>query len=146
MHDAPSSNTITTAPSYDPAALVDEYLRILMIPDPDTARRFVAPTLRIRFTGCRLMHDPSECAQFNAGRYQWVKKQFEGTEVVAGATIDYAVVYNRGTLYGVWPDGEPFEGNRYVDRYVLVNGLITQMDVWNDSAERILIRAGLATH
>lgn len=145
MHAAPASTTTTPTSSFDPAAIVDNYLRILMIPDPDTARQFVAPTLQIRFTGCRLMQDPAECAQFNAGRYQWVKKQFEGTEVVAGATFEHAVVYNRGTLYGVWPDGEAFEGNRYVDRYVLVNGLITHMDVWNDSAERMLVRAGLAT-
>jgi hypothetical protein len=44
----------------------------------------------------------------------------------------------------VWPDGEAFEGNRYVDRYVIRHGLIVQMDVWNDSAERLLVRAGLA--
>ena len=33
----------------------------------------------------------------------------------------------------------------YVDRYVVRNGLIAEMDVWNDSAEWLLIRAGLAT-
>jgi hypothetical protein len=31
-----------------------------------------------------------------------------------------------------------------VDRYVVRNGLITQMGVWNDSAEWMLVRAGLA--
>ena len=50
------------------------------------------------------------------------------------------VVYNTGTLYGEWPDGTPFEGNRYVDRFVVRDGMIVQMDVWNDSAERILTR------
>ncbi len=122
----------------DPAALVDEYLRLLMIPDPEAARRFVAPELRIRFTGGRAMRDPSECAAFNAGRYRWVKKRVERTETVAGATPAHAVVYSLGTLYGEWPDGTPFEGNRYVDRYVVAQGLITQMDVWNDSAEWLL--------
>ena len=58
---------------------------------------------------------------------------------------DEAVVYSLGTLYGEWPDGTPFEGNRFVDRYVVRRGLITQMDVWNDSAEWLLVRAGLAT-
>lgn len=126
-----------------PAAIVDEYLRLLMIPDPDAARRFVAPDLRIRFTGGREMRDPSECAAFNAGRYRWVKKRIEATETVAGATSASAVVYSLGTLHGEWPDGTPFEGNRYVDRYVLRDGLIVQMDVWNDSAERLLARAGI---
>jgi hypothetical protein len=54
------------------------------------------------------------------------------------------VVYNIGTLYGEWPDGTEFSGNRYVDRYVLRDGLIVRMEVWNDSAEILLARAGLA--
>ncbi|MCA1327124.1 nuclear transport factor 2 family protein [Herbaspirillum sp. alder98] len=147
MHDAPTSGSPvpTAALPYDPAALVDEYLRILMIPDPDGARRLVSPALKIRFTGAREMSDPAQCAAFNATRYRWVKKRFEATEVMAGATLESAVVYNRGTLHGEWPDGEPFEGNRYVDRYVVSHGLIVQMDVWNDSAERMLVRAGLAS-
>lgn len=134
----------TEAPA-TPAAVVDEYLRLLMIPEPVSASRFVAPGLRIRFTGGREMRAPAECAAFNATRYQWVKKNIEATETVAGGTPDETVVYSRGTLYGVWPDGTPFEGNRYVDRYVVKQGLITQMDVWNDSAEWLLVRAGLAT-
>lgn len=129
----------------EPAAVVDEYLRILMIPDPAGAMRFVAPGLRIRFTGGRAMSAPAECAAFNASRYAWVKKRIERTEVVAGGTPEETVVYSLGTLYGVWPDGTPFEGNRYVDRYVVRHGLITQMDVWNDSAEWLMARAGLAT-
>lgn len=128
-----------------PADIVDEYLRLLMIPDPDAARRFVAPDLRIRFTGGRPMREPAECAAFNAGRYRWVKKRIERTETVAGGDQAQTVVYSLGTLHGEWPDGTPFEGNRYVDRYVLRDGLIVQMDVWNDSAEWLLVRAGLAT-
>lgn len=130
-------------PPPTPAALVDEYLRLLMIPDPDAARRFVAPGLQIRFTGGRTMRDPAECSAFNAGRYRWVKKRIAATETVAGGTPEHTVVYSLGTLYGEWPDGTPFEGNRYVDRYVVSHGLITQMDVWNDSAEWLLQRAGL---
>lgn len=127
-----------------PAAVVDEYLRLLMIPDPASAARYVAPGLRIRFTGGREMRAPAECAAFNAGRYKWVKKRVAATETVAGGTPEETVVYSLGTLYGEWPDGTPFEGNRYVDRYVLRDGLITQMEVWNDSAEWLLVRAGLA--
>ncbi|KAF7598516.1 MAG: hypothetical protein CGU29_12390 [Candidatus Dactylopiibacterium carminicum] len=126
------------------AALVEEFLRIIMIPDPEGARVFTAPALRIRFTGGREMHEPADCSAFNAGRYAWVKKRFERTEVMAGASEEEAVVYNIGTLYGAWPDGTPFEGNRYVDRYVVRHSRIVQMDVWNDSAEWMLVRAGLA--
>ncbi len=142
---------MSTAPTSSPqtaAAVVDEFLRLVMIPDPDAARRYTAPGLRIRFTGNRAMNDPADTTAFNKSRYRWVKKRIERTETVLraeGATDDDGdIVYSLGTLHGEWPDGTPFEGNRYVDRYVVKQGLIVQMDVWNDSAEWLLIRAGLA--
>jgi hypothetical protein len=128
----------------DPAAVVNEFLRFVMIPDPVGARQFVAPDLRILFTGGRAMRDPAECSAFNASRYRWVKKRIEKTETVAGASDASSIVYSLGTLFGEWPDGTPFEGNRYIDRYVVRHGRIVEMDVWNDSAEWLLVRAGLA--
>ena len=136
----------TDAPAItDPAAVVDEFLRLVMIPDPASASRYTAPNIRIRFTGNRPMTQPGDTSAFNAKRYAWVKKKIERTEVVTGGTPDETVVYSLGTLYGAWPDGAAFEGNRYVDRYVVRQALITQMDVWNDSAEWLMVRAGLAT-
>ena len=129
----------------NPAAkIVEEYLRVLMIPDAQAARRYCAPEMEIRFTGNRAMRDPSECAAFNRGRYKWVKKAFGPTHVAEGGSEDETVVYQTGTLYGEWPDGTKFEGNRYVDRYVVRRGKIVMMEVWNDSAEWLLVRAGLA--
>lgn len=139
-------STTPTTPPQTAGEIVDEFLRLVMIPDPDAARRYVAPGLQIRFTGNRPMKDPADTTAFNKARYRWVKKRIERTETVARAAgaDDGDIVYSLGTLYGEWPDGTPFEGNRYVDRYVLKQGLIVQMDVWNDSAEWLLIRAGLA--
>lgn len=139
-----SATTKNPPPPTSPAAIVDEFLRLVMIPDPEAASAYVAPDLRIRFTGNRPMTRPSQTSAFNAGRYAWVKKRIERTEVVSGGTDEETVVYSLGTLYGAWPDGTPFENNRYVDRYVVRHGLIVQMDVWNDSAEWLLMRAGLA--
>lgn len=144
MSAVPAARDAASRP--DPAAaVVDAFLTALMVPDPETARTYVAPDLEIRFTGGRAMRDPAECAAFNRGRYKWVKKQFERTEVVAGGTPEETVVYNIGFLVGEWPDGTSFTGNRYVDRYVLRHGRIVRMEVWNDSAEILLARAGLAT-
>ena len=139
MSDASPTSDPTT-----PAGLVNEYLRLVMIPDPVAARRFVAPDLQIVFTGGRAMREPADCTAFNATRYRWVKKRIDRTETVAGGTPELTVVYSLGTLHGQWPDGRPFEGNRYVDRYELRHGLITRLDVWNDSAEWLLVSAGLA--
>ena len=123
------------------AEIVERFLAASMVPDPETAARYIAADLKLTFTGGRRMSHPRESAAFNAKRYKWVRKKMERTDVVPGA--QETIVYNLGTLYGEWPDGTPFEGNRYVDRFVVRDGKIVQMDVWNDSAERLLIRNGI---
>jgi hypothetical protein len=125
------------------AGNVDEFLRLAMIPEAQAAARFASPDLQITFTGGIRMQTPADCTAFNASRYAWVKKAVERTEVVAGTSTQEIVVYSLGTLHGAWPDGEPFEGNRYVDRFVVRDGLIVRHDVWNDSAERLLSRRDL---
>ena len=141
-------DVISSAPA-TAAEVVNEFLRLIMLPDPVAASRYTAADMQILFTGKRAMRAPAECTKFNAARYKWVKKRIERTETLIAdsdaAARGETVVYSLGTLYGEWPDGKPFEGNRYVDRYVVRNGLITHMDVWNDSAEWLLVRAGLAT-
>jgi len=123
------------------AEIVERFLAASMVPDPETAARYIAVDLKLTFTGGRRMSHPRESAAFNAKRYKWVRKKMERTDVVPGS--GETIVYNLGTLYGEWPDGTPFEGNRYVDRFVVRDGKIVQMDVWNDSAERLLIRNGI---
>jgi hypothetical protein len=123
------------------AAVVEAFLVASMVPDPQTAARYVSDDLKITFTGGRKYYHPRETAAFNAKRYKWVKKRMERSDVVPGT--GETIVYNLGTLYGEWPDGTPFDGNRYVDRFVVRGGKIVQMDVWNDSAERLLVRAGI---
>ena len=45
-------------------------------------------------------------------------------------------VYVYGTLEGVWLDGSPFAGIRFVDRFEIDEaGLIVDQKVWNDLAE-----------
>lgn len=123
------------------AETVRLYLEASMVPDPEGAARYMAPGAPITFTGGRLFDHPSGPSGFNAMRYRWVKKRMERFDVCPGD--DETIVYSVGTLYGEWPDGTPFEGNRYVDRFVVRGGLIVKMDVWNDSAERILDRRGI---
>lgn len=125
------------------AAIVESFLEASMKPDPVRARTFVAERAPITFTGGRKMSDPADATAFNAKRYAWVKKRFERTDVAPGDAPDEAVVYNTGTLYGAWPDGTAFEGNRYIDRFVVKGDKIVRMDVWNDSAEILLRQAGL---
>ena len=124
------------SPTEEAGRIVDAFLEASMRPDPELASTFMAPDVRIVFTGGRVFSHPREATAFNAARYRWVKKRIERNDIVAGD--GEAIVYNLGTLYGEWPDGTPFEGNRYVDRFVVRGGVIVTQEVWNDSAERIL--------
>jgi hypothetical protein len=123
------------------ADIVERFLVASMVPDPQTAARYISDELRITFTGGRKYRHPRETAAFNAKRYKWVKKKMERTDVVPGK--GETIVYNLGLLYGEWPDGTPFDGNRYVDRFVVRGGKIVQMAVWNDSAERLIAKHGI---
>jgi ketosteroid isomerase-like protein len=136
-----AANRIVPSETEEAATIVEHFLVASMVPDPEGAARYMADDVKITFTGGRKFSHPREATAFNAGRYKWVKKKMERTDVAPG--IGETVVYNTGTLYGEWPDGTPFEGNRYVDRFVVRGGKIVQMDVWNDSAERILTMRGI---
>ena len=141
---ASAAKATVIAPSDETAAaaeIVEKFLVASMVPDPETAARYIAEPLKLTFTGGRRFSHPRESTAFNARRYKWVKKAMERSDVVPGH--GETIVYNIGTLYGEWPDGTPFEGNRYVDRFVVRGGKIVQMDVWNDSAERLLTRNGI---
>lgn len=44
----------------DPRAIVEDFSGIVMIPDPEGARAYMAPDVQIRFTGGRMMNDVAE--------------------------------------------------------------------------------------
>ncbi|MGM4894076.1 nuclear transport factor 2 family protein [Tardiphaga sp. 839_C3_N1_4] len=138
MSQSPTALAPVTDETAQAADLVERFLVASMVPDPETAGTFMSADVAITFTGGRKFKHPRDATAFNAMRYKWVKKKMERTDVSPGD--DETIVYNTGTLYGEWHDGTPFEGNRYVDRFVVRDGKIVKMDVWNDSAERILVR------
>jgi hypothetical protein len=135
------AQAVATDETREAADVVERFLIASMVPDPQTAAGYISDDLKITFTGGRRYTHPRDTAAFNGKRYKWVKKKMERTDIVPGT--GETIVYNLGTLYGEWPDGTPFEGNRYVDRFVVRGGKIVQMDVWNDSAERLLSMRGI---
>jgi hypothetical protein len=104
----------------------------------------VSDDLVVIFTGGRRFTGPADATAFNAKRYKWVKKKFLRTDAALDPETGDVHVYNTGYLYGEWPDGEAFETNRYMDSFTVRDGKIVRTDVWNDSAEIILARRGLA--
>ncbi|MBJ7223964.1 MULTISPECIES: nuclear transport factor 2 family protein [unclassified Brenneria] len=116
--------------------VVTGFLAASMAPDAIRAASYMHPDVKITFTGKREMPTTKDITNFNGARYKWVKKSVGQFDCMHRG--DHVVVYSNGTLYGEWPDGRPFAGNRYLDRYEVRDGKIVKMDVWNDSAEWIL--------
>jgi hypothetical protein len=119
--------------SEDAVDMVKRFLRTMEARDLETAETMMAPGAKITFPGGKLFSSQREMVKASRGRYQWIKKTFDQVDVRnAGRT---QVVYVIGTLYGLNRDGEPFSDVRYIDRFVIKSGLISQQDVWNDLAE-----------
>ncbi len=134
--------------SKDPTAaaktIVEAYLERSMVPDPVGAAQFVGDDFELVFTGGRRFASPSGSSAFNAKRYAWVKKRFLHTDACLDPETGDVRVYNTGFLYGEWKDGTSFETNRYIDTFTVRDGKIVRTDVWNDSAEILLHKAGLS--
>ena len=115
------------------ANLAQRFLRFIEARDLESADAMMDPNARITFPGSRVFDTQADMVQASSDRYQWVKKTFDQVDVFTENTT--FVVYVIGTLYGVNRYGVSFSGIRYVDRFVIMKGLITQQDVWNDLAE-----------
>ncbi|MEM9341818.1 MAG: nuclear transport factor 2 family protein [Pseudomonadota bacterium] len=121
----------------DPKALVTGYLAAMEARDLATASSVLDDGFEMVFPGTGPMTSLTELVDWANGRYRFVRKTSHAAEVLDGE--DVTVVYVRGVLRGEWPDGHPFEGIRFIDRFEVSGGLITRQDVWNDLAE---VRAG----
>jgi hypothetical protein len=113
----------------DPAAIVHAYLAAMEARDLTAAQSHLAPGFTMTFPGGVTMTTLSDLIAWSAPRYRFVKKSYERFDAMPG------LVYCFGTLHGEWPDGTPFAGIRFIDRFELSGGLITRQDVWNDMGE-----------
>lgn len=125
----------TPAPALpDPVALVRAYLTAMEAREIDVARALLGPGFTMAFPGAAPMTTLEQLIAWAKPRYRFVAKTYEGFDALQPAT-EATVVYCRGTLSGEWPDGTPFAGIRFIDRFEITKGHITRQDVWNDIAE-----------
>lgn len=114
-------------------SLVTRFLRLMEERDLQTAESLMADQVRITFPGGRTFTSQRDVVAAAGGRYHWIKKRF--ATIDAFQQGDQTIVYVLGTLYGLNLHDIPFSGIRFVDRFVIEDGLIVQQDVWNDLAE-----------
>ena len=99
------------------------------------ANAFLAPGCAMLFPGGTVFTDCTDLPKRSSAMYRWVKKEFARVDEFEAA--DGTVVYNHGGLRGEWADGTPFEGIRYIDRFLIRDGRIIDQKVWNDLAVAI---------
>ncbi len=136
----------------DAIELVQRFLRLLEARDLDAAGRYLAEGVTITFPGGRTFTNLDDQVASSAGRFRGVTKTFDQFDVSEpapdaedGAGREH-VVYVFGTLAGTALDGTAFDGVRYIDRFVIRDGLIVDQRVWNDLAESgVLSTADRAT-
>jgi hypothetical protein len=114
--------------------LVKTFLDAMAARDLASARAMLAPGFAMTFPGGARFATLEELVAWAKPRYRWVKKKYERFDEAPGAAGE-TIVYCYGTLYGEWPDGAPFEGIRFIDRFAIAGGKLVDQLVWNDLAE-----------
>jgi hypothetical protein len=117
----------------DAAAMIDKFLQLNEDRNLEAAHAMFAPNCVIEFPGGKKYKDIYEMVENAKGRYNWVKKHRD--RYFVGVDGDQTTVTSIGTLYGENLNGVAFEGIRYVDVFIIKDGLITEQHVWNDFGE-----------
>jgi phenylpyruvate tautomerase PptA (4-oxalocrotonate tautomerase family) len=100
--------------------------------DLEGAKRLLGSGFEMHFPAAAPMQQLEDLVAHARGRYRHASKTY--TRFDESWDDACTVVYCFGTLQGVWLDGTPFTGIRFIDRFELVQGLIRRQDVWNDLA------------
>jgi hypothetical protein len=114
------------------SAIVDRYLQLCEDREFAQAKQFLAPNARLQFPGKIEYRSLEEQFASPHTVYQWVRKR--RLRYSEGTSGDAQTVVSMGELYGIDKQGKPFEGVRYVDYFVIRDGLIVEQLVWNDLA------------
>ena len=140
IHEMAQENYARGGTARSPAPAVSDsreialgFLAAIEVRDVGKAEAMLSAGFRMTFPGKEPMTSIEELIFWAKSRYRFVKKTIASTE--AFHVDGYEVVYVIGTLAGEWPDGTPFEGIRFIDRFEIKGGKLISQDVWNDIAE-----------
>jgi phenylpyruvate tautomerase PptA (4-oxalocrotonate tautomerase family)/ketosteroid isomerase-like protein len=121
------------APPPAPEQLVRSFLAAMEKRDLAAAQALLADDFRMVFPGNARFDKLEDLLAWAAPRYRRIAKVYERFDTVPG--MEHAAVYCFGTLEGERPDGKPFAGVRFIDRFTVKAGRLQDQQVWNDLAE-----------
>ena len=113
--------------------IVRGFLAAMEARDLDAAKSYLAEGFTMTFPGNASFTTLEELVAWGAARYNSISKSFTGFQTAFHGTR--STVFCHGTLSGSWPDGTPFGGIRFIDRFELEGETIILQEVWNDLAE-----------
>ncbi len=118
--------------------LVSEYLDAMESRNLPRARALLGAEFRMIFPGGVELDSLESLVEWSKPRYLYVRKTYERFDESSPADDTQSserIVYCFGTLAGRWNNGQDFAGIRFIDRFVIKNGLLADQRVWNDMAE-----------
>ena len=118
-----------------PMDVVEEFLAAVGAGRISDAARYLDPAVRMVFPGGREYTDLADLAAASSTRYRYVDKHRDEYDCAEQDGAGSTVVFSIGRLYGENLHGVAFDNVRYVDRFVVRDGLIVEQRVWNDLAE-----------
>jgi limonene-1,2-epoxide hydrolase len=116
----------------NPEEVVRDFLAAMEARDLERAEALLDAKFTMVFPGSGEMHRLEELVSWAAGRYRFVRKRIAAFDTFSEG--GRATVVCHGELDGEWPDGTPFSGVRFIDRFELRQGRIVRQQVWNDLA------------
>ncbi|MBI1243828.1 MAG: hypothetical protein GC202_02390 [Alphaproteobacteria bacterium] len=120
-------------PPHPSIATVRSFLDAMEAGDVEKARGHVSRHARFILPGGGSTASLDDIVRFVGQRYRTLTKRIERFDRVEMDGDD--IVFCTGTLTGAWEDGAPFEGVRFVDRFVIRGGVIVLHEIWNDADE-----------
>lgn len=113
--------------------MIDKFLQLTEDRKIEEVQSMLAPDCVIEFPGGKKFNNIAEMVAAAKSRYNWVRKHRD--RYFVGVNGNQTTVTSIGTLYGENLSGIAFEDIRYVDVFIIENGLIIEQRVWNDFAE-----------
>lgn len=113
--------------------IVIGFLSALEARDLSKASGYLTPEAVMTFPGDNKFSTLPQLVEWSKNRYKFVRKTYKAFDEMNNEGV--AIVYCRGVLNGEWLDGSIIKDVRFIDRFEIKNGMITDQQVWNDLSE-----------
>ena len=97
------------------------------------AMSFLSTKFIMIFPGGIEMRTIDELLEWSKKRYSFVKKTYDTIDCLESENQN--IIYCMGSLNGERNDGTPIRNVRFIDRFMIIDGKIEKLFVWNDLAE-----------